>query len=227
MTDPISKKQRTLAGMILEYLPLSGLVSGLLFIFLAGLFALFGDRMRTFAGVPSSEDIAALRVSIEDFREAADSRIAAMQGETAAIERRLVEMQRQIALAARPERIVIYRETPRTAEDSCFAGEDCTIVVFAERDQLATACEIIPGMSELILTVDGRVYKGQQSDPKRVTNLTATPLALEPTFRLPMSISPGAHAGYIRTFYTDCPWQIDGQPPAFADSPTFTVEIAP
>jgi hypothetical protein len=226
VTDPRSGRERTLIGMVREYLPLSGLLSGFLFVFLAGLFALFGDRMRQFAGVPSSEDIAALRVSIEEFRQAADTRIQAMQNETASIERRLVDMQGQIALAARPERIVLYREDPYTAEPSCKAGEGCTIVVFAERDQSALSCKIIPGMSELILTVEGRVYKGQQEPQRRETNLSATPQALEPTFLLPQSIRPGEVSAYIRTFYTECPWQVEGQPPAFADSPTFPVEIS-
>jgi hypothetical protein len=129
-------------------------------------------------------------------------------------------------ILSRPDSIAVYREPPRPVAGFCAAGEECVISVFAERSQRALECRIIGPRSELLILSGGREYVGTVNPSRRALNLGGSPRALEPTFQLPIGVPAGPATAIIRSYYTDCAWQIDGQPPAVQDSPVFTLEIS-
>lgn len=161
------------------------------------------------AGLASSEDIGELKAALQ---EAAVSFTA---------------LSRQIVILSRPDQITLYREPPSPVAGFCAAGEDCVISVFAERSQRALDCRILGPRTELLILSHGREYVGAMVSQKPASNLQSSPRALEPAFRLPLGIPVGPATAIIRSYYTDCAWQIDGQPPAIQDSPSFPLEIVP
>lgn len=161
------------------------------------------------AGLATSEDIGELKTALE---EAALSFTA---------------LSRQIVVLSRPDNIAVYREPPRPVTGQCKAGDDCVVSVFAERSQRALDCRIIGPRTELLILAKGREYIGTPASTRPASNLQNSPRALEPTFKLPLGVPTGPATAIIRSYYTDCSWQIDGDPPAIQDSPPFSMEITP
>ncbi len=224
MTDPITGQSVSLRKLFWSSLPLAGLIgavlSALLTVVTAGMIALFAEPVRNRLGLASADQVAELTEALRMFKVATDASFSEAKAQIA-------DMQRAIAIASRPEAIVIYRDLPRPAHGACAPGGNCTLVVFAERDPLAVDCRIIPGTTELRIAAGGREYAATVLGTRPGSNLTNRPQAVEPTFVLPVSIPPGAATAVIRTYYTSCPWQNDGQPPAIQDSPMFPLEIRP
>ena len=158
-------------------------------------------------GLASRDDIVEVKRAIGDAQEV------------------LSVLTRQIEVLSRPDDIVIYRDLPEPADGSCMAGQPCTIVIFAERSEGATACRIVPDRTELRIAADGREYIAGRAAGRRGTNLPARPQALEPTFDMPQSLPVGRAMAFIRSYYEGCPWQVNGQPPAIQDSPMFPIEV--
>jgi hypothetical protein len=132
---------------------------------------------------------------------------------------------RQVTVLSQPENITLYRDLPAPVEGYCEAGEACAISIFAERDVRAIDCRIVPGRTEMLIFSEGREYVANVPRDRPGTNIGAAPRALEPTFIMPSGIQPGPARAIIRAFYGECPWQVNGQPPAIQDSPTFPLEI--
>jgi hypothetical protein len=158
------------------------------------------------AGIASREDVARVELALTD---AATS---------------FATLSRQIVILSRPDNIALYREPPRVV-NGCEAGSTCTISIFAERSPRALECRIIGSRTELLLLAEGREYVATPSPQRQVTNLDNRPRALEPTFQLPRGIPRGPATAIIRSYYGDCAWQINGEPPAIQDSPPFIVEV--
>jgi hypothetical protein len=207
MTDPITGKATHWLKLFREYLPLAGIFTFVLWVFSAGFVTLFAPKVRATLGVASAEDIKAVGEAVSTL--SSDIR----------------EIRTLVDIALKPDDIVIYRELPRTVRPFCVPGQDCALVIFAERSEGAVACKIIPGSAELHIAAEGREYVARAAPNRVVNNLQARPQALEPSFVMPDSIPPGEWTSFIRTFYTDCPWQQTGRPPALQDSPLFQIEV--
>jgi hypothetical protein len=132
---------------------------------------------------------------------------------------------RQVTVLSQPENITLYRDLPIAVEGFCVPGEACAISIFAERDVRAIDCRVIAGRTEMLIISQGREYVANATPNRPGTNLSASPRALEPTFVIPSGIQPGPARAIIRAYYTECPWQVNGQPPAIQDSPTFPLTI--
>ena len=171
------------------------------------LWNIYRDDIVETAGVATREDVIRLEAALS---EAAVS---------------FTQLSRQIVVLSRPDTIAHYREPPRALGGSCMAGEACTISVFAERAQRALECRLLGPRTELLILIEGREYVAPPDGQVPGTNLQSRPRALEPTFRLPRGVPEGVATAMIRTYYTGCSWQIDGEPPALQDSPTFDLEI--
>lgn len=157
-------------------------------------------------------------------QEAIDAMGLATSEEVQRVETAITEIRGQIVVLSRPDEIVHYRDLPR-AVAPCRAGEPCAITIFAERDVRALDCRIVPGRTELLVVTGSREYVAGSLSNRPATNLPAAPRALEPTFQLPRGLPPGPATAIIRSYYTDCPWQTGGQPPAIQDSPQFPLEV--
>ena len=173
------------------------------------LWSAYRDDIIETAGIASSEDVRRLESALT---EAAQS---------------FTQLSRQIVVLSRPDVIASYREPPRPTDGFCMAGQDCTISVFVERSPRAVSCQIIGPRSELLMLIDGREYAAPPITLLGVINLESTPRALSPTFAVPRGVPAGTATATIRTRYTGCTWQIDGEPPAIQDSPIFELEIRP
>lgn len=167
----------------------------------------YRDDIVSTAGLATREDIHALERTIFEASQ------------------NFATLSRQIVVLSRPENVVNYRDIPSAAGGSCVAGEVCVISVFAERDQRATECRIIPEKTELLLLSNNREYVASPSSGRTPNNLPSQPRALEPRFTLPVTVPEGNATAIIRTFYTNCLWQVNGQPPVAQDSPPFNIQI--
>lgn len=170
------------------------------------------------AGLATSDDIAELKIAtsndIAELKTALDDAAVSF-----------VQLSRQIVVLSRPDQIALYREPPRAIGGHCTAGQNCVISVFAERSQRALDCRILGPRTELLILSNGREYIATPVIGRQVVNLQSGPRALEPTFTLPQGIPAGEASAVIRSYYTECGWQVDGQPPAIQDSPVFDLEI--
>ena len=136
-------------------------------------------------------------------------------------------LSRQIIVLSRPDNVVLYREPPKPVLGNCTAGETCRISIFAERTQRALECRVLGEKTELLILRDGREYVASPVIERPATNLQGQPRALEPQFTLPRGVPAGPSTAIIRSHYTDCTWQLDGDPPVIQDSPTFDLNILP
>jgi hypothetical protein len=163
------------------------------------------------------------------WRTAGESVIAAAgvasASDVARIESSISIITRQLVVLARPDNIVLYRDVPHALNDQCRPGQPCPVAVYAERDPRAIECEIIPGTTELLIYSGEREYRAPVRPNAQTTNLAGAPRTVEPVFIMPQSLPLGSARGTIRTTYTDCLWQIEGEPPAVQDSPVFDLEI--
>jgi hypothetical protein len=170
-------------------------------------FRVYGAQIIAASGLATAADVARVEMSIAD----ATVKVA--------------ELRRQIVVLSRPDDVVIYLEDPRPVDGFCQVDSLCAIQIYAERDPRAEACQIIQGSTEMIIYSGGREYVAQGSTARPARNLPATPRTFEPSFEIPASIPPGPARARIRTAYTDCPWQINGDPPVTMESPSFALEI--
>ena len=167
----------------------------------------YRDEMIRTAGLASSEDVRRLERTLAD---AADN---------------FASLSRQMVILSRPEDVVNYRESPSAVNGACVAGEACAVAVFAERSQRAAECQIIGNRTELLILTNGREYVARPVPNRRATNLRPAPRALEPVFMLPSGVPEGPSRSIIRSYYTGCFWQTDGEPPVIQDSPIFDLTI--
>lgn len=163
-------------------------------------FVVWGATLLKMAGVATSEEVVSLKGQVDDLRRLA-------------------------TVLARPDAIAHYRDLPAPLGGTCYPGEECTIIVFAERDIRALECRVIPGRTELQITQGSRTFAVPAIQRGTAVNLGASPRALEPSFLIPRSVQGGEVTAHIVSHYTDCAWQIAGEPPAVQESPEFHITI--
>lgn len=179
---------------------ITSVASGVLSFIVSIVFFVWGAQLLTAAGVATSQEMAAMKQTVDD-------------------------LLRRVTVLARPDQIAHYRDLPVALHGECYPGEECTIVVFAERDIRALECRIIPGRTELLLTQEARTFTVPAVQRGTAVNLGPSPRGVEPTFLLPRSLDPGEATARIISHYTGCLWQIDGQPPVSQESPQFRITI--
>jgi hypothetical protein len=171
------------------------------------LWSVYREDVITTAGLASREDILRLERTLGQAAESFD------------------DLSRQITILSRPDDVTVYREPPFAVDGSCVAGEQCQISVFAERHSRAKECELISDMAELIIVANNREYRAPALQVGEPSNLSTTPRIVEPVFDLPRSLPKGEQRAIIRTHYTKCLWQIEGQPETIQESPPFSIMI--
>lgn len=181
---------------------------------------LWGPQLIARSGLATTQDILATENRFDGALTGLSEQVSSLANS--------VEMQaRTVAVLAQPEDIAIYRDLPRPVGGGyCVPGEHCTLLIYAVRDPRAVACRVIPGRAELVIThgqIEYRQRIQRRTDP---TNLGTVAQGLEPAFMIPLSLAGVEQvSATIVSYYDNCPWQIDGQPPAIGYSPEFTIPL--
>lgn len=172
---------------------------------------LWGAAILNVLGVATAEEVKAIKDTARQ--------------EMVILNEKMDDLLRRIVVLARPEQIVHYRDLPEAVQGFCYAGEECSIVIFAERDPRALECKIMPSETRLLIVRDDRTYEIPSVNRGTAVNLGTSPRALEPRFIIPQSVGEAEVEAILSTEYTGCLWQTDGQPPVHQESPSFPIEV--
>lgn len=167
----------------------------------------------------------ATRTDIQATEERFGVRLGALSDQVSTLANTVDQQARTVAVLAQPEDIAIYRDLPRpVGGEHCVPGEICTLLIYVVRDPRAVDCRVTG--AELVMTARGVEYRQPIIRTGTPNNVGITAQGIEPSFNLPLSLRGLSEVpAQIVTRYIDCPWQVDGMPPAIGVSPEFTLHL--
>ena len=172
---------------------------------------LFGDNLFNAAGLTTIEDARAAREEAREAREAIKESITRLSNDIAAISRR-------VTILAAPDNVLVYDSVQSRPLGDCVPEEGpCEFFLRFRRAEGANECDLLPNSARYtaITRPDGERWEGTRTNTIRLGEVTDdryTNLQVEVSF--PSQMTNGQAELQVTTFYSDCAWQNEREPPA-------------
>ena len=161
----------------------------------------YGTDIRDALGVPSVEHVASLKADVD------------------AVKADVSELRREVLLARVPQSVAVYNAAAtRVQGGRCVPGEECVIVARVRRADGAETCTLKRAEIVAVSEADGQERVMHLTGERRRQNIGLEYRTLELLTVAPNTVPPGPAYIVVTTFY-DCPWQLNGEPPALGVSP--------
>jgi hypothetical protein len=152
--------------------------------------------------------------------------VSEMQETLTAYGQKIDFLTKEVAIARAPQEIVEYGPASNFGQ-SCDPGDSCLLSLEIRRssDQ-ALQCKIIPGATkrEIISVSGGRIWE-PDIESANARNIGINFVVIEVNVKMPLGLTDGKYYYRQTTYYTDCPWQVNGNPPVTSSSPLIEFEI--